>query len=187
MYLGVMVGGLVVFRLLWGIWGIWGSDTARFTQFVLGPRRLWHYLRHGDRDGLRLGHNPLGALSVIALLGLLSLQVGTGLFAHDDAFNEGPFHGWVSSAMADWLTAVHKQSFYVLLGLIALHVVAVFVHVVIKRQDLLRAMITGWMRVPVTVRVLNANPRFAGPIAFLLAAGIAAGAAWWVASMVSTL
>lgn len=184
MYLGVTVGGLVVFRLLWGIWG---SETARFTQFVPGPRRLWHYLRHGDRDGLRLGHNPLGALSVIALLGLLALQVGTGVFAHDDAFNEGPFHDWVGSDTADWLTAVHKQSFYVLLGFIALHVAAVLVHVVIKRQDLLRAMITGWMRLPAAVRVLNAKLRFAGPIAFLLAAGIAAGVAWWVASMVSTL
>jgi len=122
---------------------------------------------------------------VIALLG--GVGAGGGGFAHDDAFNEGPFHDWVGSDTADWLTAVRKQSFYVLLGFIALHVAAMLVHVVIKRQDLLRAMISGWMRLPAAVRVLNEKLRFAGPLAFLLAAGIAAGVAWWVASMVSTL
>jgi len=184
MYLGVTVGGLVLFRLLWGIWG---SETARFTRFVPGPRRLWNYLRHGDRDGLRLGHNPLGALSVIALLLLLAAQVGTGLFAHDDLFNAGPFNAFVSSDTADWLTARHKQLFYVLLGFIVLHVLAVFFHLLIKRHDILRAMITGWMRIPLSTRVLNADLRFAGPIAFLLAATIAGGLAWWVSTMVSTL
>jgi len=184
MYLGVAVGGLVLFRLLWGFWG---SETARFTQFVPGPRRLWSYLRHGDRDGLRLGHNPLGALSVIALLLLLAVQVGTGLFAHDDLFNAGPFNAFVSSDTADWLTARHKQLFYVLLGFIVLHVLAVFFHVLIKRHDILRAMITGWMRIPLSVRVLNPDLRFAGPVAFLLAAGLAGGLAWWVSTMVSTL
>jgi cytochrome b len=184
MYLGVTVGGLVVFRVLWGLWG---SETARFTQFVPGPRRLWHYLRHADREGVRLGHNPLGALSVIALLLLLAAQVGTGLFAHDDAFNEGPFHDWVSSDTADWLTGVHKQLFYVLLGFITLHVLAVLFHVVVKRHDILRAMITGWMRIPAATRLIGSNPRFAGPVAFLLAAAIAGGLAWWVSTMVSTL
>ncbi|MFO7581770.1 cytochrome b/b6 domain-containing protein [Guyparkeria sp.] len=184
MYLGVTVGGLVVFRVLWGIWG---SETARFAQFVPGPRRLWNYLRRGDRDGWRLGHNPLGALSVVVLLVLLAAQVGTGLFSHDDLFNEGPFNSLVSGDIADWLTARHKQLFYVLLGFIALHVLAVLFHVLIKRHDLLRAMITGWMRIPASVRVLNARLRFAGPVAFLLAAGIAGGLAWWVASMISTL
>ncbi|MGM0517728.1 MAG: cytochrome b/b6 domain-containing protein [Pseudomonadota bacterium] len=184
MYLGVTVGGLVIFRLLWGLWG---SETARFGQFVPSPRRLWHYLRRGDRDGLRLGHNPLGALSVIALLVLLAAQVGTGLFADDDSFTEGPFNSLVSGDTADWLTAWHTQLFYVLLGFIALHVLAVLFHVLIKRHDLLRAMITGWMRIPASVRVLNANLRFAGPIAFLLAAAVAGGLAWWVASQIVTL
>ncbi len=184
MYLGVAVGGLVLFRLLWGIWG---SETARFAQFIPGPRRLWNYLRNGDREGLRLGHDPLGALSVIVLLVLLSAQVGTGLFSHDDLFNQGPFRDWVSSDTADRLTALHKQLFYVLLGFIALHVLAVLFHVLVRRHDILRAMISGWMRIPDSIRVLNANLRFAGPIAFLIAAAIAGALAWWVSTMVSTL
>ncbi|MFW6322134.1 MAG: cytochrome b/b6 domain-containing protein [Guyparkeria sp.] len=184
MYLGVTVGGLVIFRLLWGLWG---SETARFARFVPGPRRLWRYLRRGDRAHAGPGHSPLGALSVLALLLLLAAQVGTGLFAHDDAFNEGPFHDLVSSDTADALTALHKQLFYVLLGFIVLHVMAVLFHVFVKRQDLLRAMITGWMRLPESMRPPNARPRFAGPLAFVVAAGIAAAVAWWVALQVSTL
>ena len=187
MYIGVTIGGLVLFRLMWGLWG---SDTARFTQFIRGPGAILDYLRgRSAREGFRLGHNPLGALSVVALLGLLCLQVGTGLFAHDDAFNEGPFHEWVSSDTADWLTAIHKQNFYVLFGFIVLHVGAVFFHVLVKRQDLLRAMITGWMRIPTHLRLHrdSLRLRFGGWFAFLVAAAIAAAVAWWVAGQIVTL
>lgn len=159
-------------------------------QFVRGPGGILDYLRgRSALEGFRLGHNPLGALSVVALLLLLGVQVGTGLFAHDDAFNEGPFHEWVSSDTADWLTAIHKQSFYVLLGFIVLHIAAVFFHVLIKRQDLLRAMISGWMRIPANLRLHrdSAHLRFAGWGAFIVAAAIAGAVAWWVAGQIVTL
>jgi len=187
MYLGVTIGGLVLFRLMWGLWG---SDTARFTQFIRGPGGILDYLRgRGALEGLRLGHNPLGALSVVALLLLLGVQVGTGLFAHDDAFNEGPFREMVSSDTADWLTTIHKQNFYLLFGFIVLHVAAVFFHVLVKHQDLLRAMITGWMRIPANLRLHrdSVRLRFAGWFAFAVTAAIAAAVAWWVAGRIVTL
>ena len=187
MYIGVTIGGLVLFRLMWGLWG---SDTARFTQFIRGPGGILDYLRgRGAIEGLRLGHNPLGALSVVALLGLLCVQVGTGLFAHDDAFTEGPFHEFVSSDTSDWLTAIHKQNFYVLFAFILLHVGAVFFHVLVKHQDLLRAMITGWMRIPSNLRLHrdSVRLRFGGWLVFVVTAAIAAAVAWWVAAQIVTL
>ncbi|HEX7929290.1 MAG TPA: cytochrome b/b6 domain-containing protein, partial [Sphingomicrobium sp.] len=75
---GIAVLTLLIFRILWGFFG---SSTARFANFVRGPRAVFGYLR-GDWRGV--GHNPLGALSVVALLGLVSLQVGLGLFASDE-------------------------------------------------------------------------------------------------------
>jgi cytochrome b len=89
MALGEIVMGLVIFRL---IWGLMGSATARFGTFVQGPKAVIGYLcalRRGELP-LTVGHNPAGALMIIALLVLLAAQVGTGLFANDDIFSEGP-------------------------------------------------------------------------------------------------
>jgi len=117
------------------------------------------------------------------------VQVGTGLFAEDDAFSEGPFNELVSSGTAEWLTSVHKLNFNLLLGFIALHIGAVFYHVLIKHQDLLRAMITGWMRIPANARLHRdaSRLRFGGWVAFIVAAAIAGAVAWWVAGRIVTL
>ena len=72
---GMAILTLLIFRILWGFVG---SSTARFANFVRGPRAVFGYLR-GDWKGV--GHNPLGAISVVALLGLLMVQVGLGLIA----------------------------------------------------------------------------------------------------------
>jgi len=183
MNIGVAVGGLILFRLLWGLWG---SETARFTQFIRGPKSVWRYIT-GQEKSMRLGHNPMGALSVIALLGLVGLQVGTGLFANDDVFSSGPFRSWVSGSTSDWLTDIHELNFNLLLVFIGLHLAAVFVHVVIKKHDLLRAMITGVMRIPARIRVLNPEIKFAPWWLFLITAIIVAGVAWWISTMISTL
>ena len=62
-----------VFRLLWGFVG---SSTARFASFVRGPRAVLDYCAAAGRG---IGHTPLGALSVVALLGAVAIQVGLGL------------------------------------------------------------------------------------------------------------
>ena len=82
--LGIVMLGLVLFRILWGLMG---SSTARFARFVRGPAAILAYLRGragGDgKEPVEIGHNPLGGWSVIAMLSLLALQLGLGLIAQD--------------------------------------------------------------------------------------------------------
>lgn len=130
---------LVVFRVAWGFVG---TRHARFGSFLRGPREILDYLR-GRAAGACVGHNPLGALGVVALLGVLLLQASTGLFANDEIMNAGPFYGWIDPALSNRLTTLHRLSSDALLVLIALHVLAVAWHVLGRRQPLLRAMFTG--------------------------------------------
>jgi cytochrome b len=135
---GLCVVGLVVFRLAWGLTG---PTHARFVNFFPTPGRIRAYLG-GRWKGV--GHNPLGALSVFALLGLLAVQAGTGLFSNDDIAFTGPLYPAVSDALAGRLTAIHRLSINALLALIALHVLAITYHVRVKRDNLLKPMVTGW-------------------------------------------
>src|SRR5262245_40644327 len=89
---GYTLLGLVIFRVYWGFFG---SSTARFRQFVRGPREVASYLRGTWR--VTPGHNPIGAWSVLALIALLSAQVVLGLFAVDvDGIESGPLSLYVS-------------------------------------------------------------------------------------------
>lgn len=122
------------------MWGFVGSSTARFTSFVRGPKAIAKYFR-GSWEGI--GHNPLGALSVLALLGALAVQVGLGLIAEDeDGIVTGPLYRLVSIETSDQARELHESWFYVLLGLIALHVAAI-VYYHLRGRRLLGAMITG--------------------------------------------
>lgn len=177
MAIGLALLGLIVFRL---VWGIIGSDTARFIQFVKCPRQILAYLREPKR-GVWLGHNPLGALSVLALLASLIVQLITGLFANDQIYNEGPLSDYVSGRMQDLFSAIHQINFYVLLGLIGLHLLAIAFYQIKKKEPLVAAMITGQRTLKPDDTVINPNPRFAGWIAFLIAAALGIGA-WYLIS-----
>lgn len=138
-YSGYLLLGLLLFRIYWGFAG---SSSARFTDFVKGPRAILHYLRSGSAASA--GHNPLGALSVVALLVLLLLQITLGLFAVDvDGLESGPLSHYVSfeagRACAKW----HETVFDVLVWVIVLHIVAVFFYVIFKKQNLIGAMMHG--------------------------------------------
>ncbi|MBV9528863.1 cytochrome b/b6 domain-containing protein [Sphingomonas sp.] len=134
---GCAILTLLLFRVMWGVVG---SSTARFSGFVRGPAAIRDYLR-GRWTGI--GHNPLGALSVVALLGDTALQVGLGLIAQDDdGIYAGPLSGLVSSDTSDWARGVHSVNFYVLLGLIALHIGAIIVYR-LRGRRLVGPMITG--------------------------------------------
>jgi cytochrome b len=134
---GLVIVGLLVFRLLWGVLG---SATSRFTQFAPTPARLLGYLRGPWRG---VGHNPLGALSVFALLGLLSLQAATGLFGNDDIAFAGPLNHLVDDAAGARATGWHRWLANGLIALVALHLLAIAFHVLVKRHRLVRPMITG--------------------------------------------
>ena len=138
-YSGYLLLGLVSFRIYWGLVG---ASTARFRQFVRGPRVVLSYLR-GRWETLP-GHNPVGALSTLVLLALLAAQVVLGLFAVDvDGIESGPLSNHVSFATGRACAKLHHQLFDVLLVLIAAHVAAVLFYVVVKKQNLIAAMFTG--------------------------------------------
>ena len=137
---GCFILTLIVFRILWGFFG---SSTARFGAFVRGPAAVTRYVR--DRfHWPTAGHAPLGALSVIALIALLLVIVGTGLIALDeDGFFGGPLASLVSISTSDTARELHEDLFKVLLALIALHVAAILLYRLALGRNLLGPMITG--------------------------------------------
>lgn len=140
LYLGYGVLSLLLFRIGWGLFG---SSTARFSAFVRGPSSVMRYIR--DRFHWPLaGHAPLGALSVIALIVMLLVIVGTGLIALDeDGFFGGPLAGLVSISTSDTARELHETLFDILLVLIGLHVAAILLYRLALGRNLLGPMITG--------------------------------------------
>lgn len=136
--LGYIALGLLIFRLYWGVVG---SSTARFANFVRGPSAILNYLRSGPKV---IGHNPLGALSVVALLGLLALQITLGLFSQDsDALFSGPLSHLVGYDLSDSATELHSALFNLLVLFVALHLIAIAFYAFVRRDNLVRPMITG--------------------------------------------
>ena len=135
---GVSILTLLLFRLLWGLFG---SSTARFANFVPGPKAVGRYLR-GQWSGI--GHNPLGALSIIALFAAVAVQVGLGLINEDeDGLYAGPLAGLVSTDTSDKARGLHATMFNIILALIALHVAAIIFYRLFRNKKLLGPMITG--------------------------------------------
>jgi cytochrome b len=137
---GLAVLTLLIFRLLWGIFG---SSTARFANFVRGPRAVLDYIRD-TKAWTAVGHNPLGAASAVAMLLVLVAQVGLGLINSDeDGLAEGPLAHLVSFDTNELAHEWHDELFDVLLVLIALHVAAILFYRVALGKKLTSPMITG--------------------------------------------
>jgi cytochrome b len=145
---GLFISGLLVFRL---VWGFVGNRYARFVHFIPTPSRVLAYVR-GHWQGM--GHNPLGALSVLALLLLLTAQVGTGLFGNDEIAFTGPLAARVSEALSLRLTHWHHGLAKLLYLLLGLHVAAIAFYRLVKKDDLVKPMLTGFKDVtdPSTLR-----------------------------------
>ena len=143
---GYLILGLVVFRLYWGFVG---STTSRFASFVRGPRATLTYLRSLPKRAASdtLGHNPLGAWSIITMLVLISALVALGLFAVDiDGISSGPLADWVDFDTARLCAEYHKAVFHVLQGFIALHILAVLFYLFYKHDNLIGPMVHGMRR-----------------------------------------
>ena len=139
--LGLFILGLVTFRLTWGFVG---SRHARFASFVRGPAAIGAYLR-GEWRGH--GHNPLGALSVLAMLALIALQIGSGLFANDDIAFRGPLADLAGDDWSARLTSLHALTQWGLIGVVVLHAVAIIYYVRVRRERLVRPMLSGFKEV----------------------------------------
>lgn len=172
---GYAVLTLVLFRL---IWGFVGSETVLFSDFVRSPGAALVYARalmRGETPHY-LGHNPMGGWSILALLILLLIQAGTGLFASDDILIEGPLYAWVSNDTSDWLTSIHHWNFNLLLAMIAVHLSAVFFYLLVKRENLIHPMLSGRKYLP--PEQIDHAPRMANPWLGLAALAVAAFVVW---------
>jgi len=155
---GYTILGLVLFRIYWGFAG---GSTARFTEFVKGPRVFWAHARSLFRrtGSVTLGHNPMGGWSVLALLALLLAQCVLGLFATDvDGIESGPLDDLMSFETGRRIAHWHGLIFDGLLALVTLHIAAVLFYALYRRDDLLGAMIHGHKR----AFEEGSNPRFVG-------------------------
>lgn len=149
--LGYAVLALLAFRLLWGVLG---GRWSRFASFVYGPAALWRYLRGRPiaGDHFEVGHNPLGAVSVLAMLAWLLLQVGSGLIADDEIAITGPLVRFVSGELSLRWTAYHASygqwGLYLLVGL---HLAAIVYYRAVKKKDLVTPMFSGNKCLPAAV------------------------------------
>lgn len=140
MRFGMLLLTLLLFRLAWGLFG---SQTARFAEFIASPAAAARYLREGKAE--RYGHNPLGGWMVVAMLLALLLQIVLGLFAADvDSYlYDGPLKAWIDSDLAEQVSSWHGLWFNALLGLVVLHLLAIVLYAVLRRQNLVRPMLHG--------------------------------------------
>jgi cytochrome b len=137
-YFGYSVLTLLIFRILWGFVG---STHARFTSFFPNREKILNYLQ-GNAPRV-LGHNPLGALSVFALLLVLSVQVLTGLFVDDEITFQGPLAKYVSNSLVSILSEIHEGNQVVIYVLITIHIAAIIYYKKFKGENLITPMIRG--------------------------------------------
>ncbi len=176
--LGYSVLSLLLFRI---VWGLVGGRWSRFGAFIYSPQSVINYLKGQGKPEHGVGHSPVGAGSVFAMLGFLLLQVGSGLLSDDEIAFAGPLTRFVSNATVSLATSYHKNiGKWALLGLVLLHLLAI-VFYLRRKHKLVGAMLHGDKEL-----VIAAPPSrddTASRVAALLILGACAAAAYWVSSL----
>jgi cytochrome b len=177
--LGYAVLTLLLFRLLWGfVGGYW----SRFASFLYAPRSIARYLRGQAHPDHLVGHNPLGAGSVFAMLLFLLAQVGTGLVSDDEISFTGPLNRFVQSSKGLAATWYHKEvGQWIVVGLVVLHIAAIVYYLRRKKENLIRPMLVGDKQVAHETRS-SRDDAVTRSVAVVLLAGCAA-VVGWVASL----
>ena len=127
--LGWVAAGLIAFRV---VWGLVGTRYARFSEFIRGPAQVWAYiksLRSGQPQHF-VGHNPVGAVAVILLMGLTALSIYTGWLA-------------LAEDAPEWLEEAHEIAANTLITVVLVHVIGVLWSSRTHGENLLKAMLTG--------------------------------------------
>jgi cytochrome b len=137
-YFGYSILVLLLFRI---VWGFIGSTHARFTTFFPSKESVLNYL--SGKSPRVLGHNPLGAISVFALLFVLSVQVFTGLFVDDEIAFQGPLSKYVSNSMVSIFSQIHEGNQFLIYTFISIHIAAIFYYRKFKGEDLIQPMFSG--------------------------------------------
>jgi cytochrome b len=140
--LGYTMAALVAFRV---VWGFIGTRHARFADFVRRPNAIWQYLRalRSGRPEHHAGHNPAGALAILALLVLILTTAASGFATYSDLGGE-------------WLEELHETAANTLLAVVGVHLLGVVVGSLAHRENLVRAMVTGRKHVPPSEGIRNA-------------------------------
>jgi cytochrome b len=177
--LGYCVLALLLFRI---VWGLVGGHWSRFASFFYSPSSVVAYLRGRAHPDHLIGHNPLGAASVFAMLLVLAAQVATGLVSDDEISFTGPLNRYVASAKGLAATWYHKNvGQWLIIGLVVLHVAAIVFYRVRKNDDLVRPMLVGDKQTAHPARSSRDDALSRVAAAVILA--LAAGASWWVVSL----
>ena len=174
MRFGFAVLSLLLFRL---VWGLIGGRWSRFASFIYAPGTILAYLKGAGKPEHSVGHNPLGAGSVFAMLLFLLAQVGSGLVSDDDIATSGPLSKFVSNAVASAATSYHKNvGKFVLLALVMLHVAAIVFYLMKKKENLIAPMIHGDKALdqPLPASRDNASSRALAAVVFAACAGLVA-------------
>jgi cytochrome b len=180
---GYAVLTLLLFRI---VWGIVGGRWSRFASFIYTPSSIMAYIQGRGKPEHSVGHNPLGAGSVFALLGVLLLQVATGLVSDDDIANQGPLNKFVSGARASLATWYHKEvGNKILIALVVLHVAAIAFYTYKKKEKLLGPMVHGDKALPAEVAQIAPPSRddAASRSVALGVLAVCAAVVWWIVSL----
>ena len=175
---GYAVLSLLLFRV---VWGLVGGRWSRFGAFIYAPQSVINYLKGRGKPEHSVGHSPIGAGSVFAMLGILLAQVGTGLLSDDEIAAAGPLTRFVSNATVSVATNYHKNiGKWLLLTLVALHIGAI-VFYLWRKHNLVNAMLHGDKELVVAVPGSrdDALSRAGAVLVFALCAAFAA----WVSSL----
>jgi len=132
--------GLLGFRLFWGFWG---SHHACFYNFPVSGSAVLNYLKH-LRTSQCLGHNPLGSWAILAILGLGLVVSLTGMLTLGGENRHGPLAGTLDFAMGEQVHKFHTITAWLMLGLVGIHIAGVIMASWLHRENLIKAMITGF-------------------------------------------
>ncbi len=171
---GFALLSLLLFRI---VWGLVGGRWSRFASFIYSPSTVLSYLKGAGKPEHSVGHNPLGAGSVFAMLLFLLAQIGTGLFSDDDIATSGPLSKFVSNAVVSTATSYHKNvGKYILLVLVLLHITAIVFYQMKKKQNLIAPMIHGDKALAQVLPASrdDAGSRAVAAVVFAVCAGVVA-------------
>lgn len=176
--LGYAVLALLLFRL---VWGFVGGHWSRFGSFLYAPSTVLAYLRGQAKPEHRVGHTPLGALSVFALLIILLAQVSTGLMSDDEIAFFGPLVRFVSGDTVALATSYHKNvGKFIVIALVVLHVAAVLFYKWVKKDNLVRPMVVGDKQLARALVVPETRDSAASRVLALLVLALCGGAVAWL-------
>lgn len=171
---GFAVLTLLFFRI---IWGFAGSETARFSTFLKSPRAVAQNicnLAPARYTGRKTGHNALGGYATVAILLIVGVQAGLGLFADDEILTRGPLSHLVSPETAHMLTEWHENWAWAVVAIAVIHVGAILYYWLVLKTDLVAPMVTG--------RAVTDDPapRMAPAYLALAALALAVFAVWYI-------